>query len=86
VIPKNRQAGQPAVSKGDLPEYRRHRSYGTSKALKIFRKSSRIAIAAANRMPLKTRVVTKTARVFQKVRIVKQFNSKDNSELQVRLA
>lgn len=32
--------GQPAVPKGDQPEYRCHSTSGTSKALKIFRKSS----------------------------------------------
>ena len=50
------------------------RPYGTSRALKILRKSSRKGIAAANRMPLKTRVVTKTARVFEKVWVLKQIS------------
>jgi hypothetical protein len=68
VIPKNRQRRRPArCSERNLPENRCHSPYGTSKALKIFRKSSRKGIAAANRISLKTPVVTKTARVFQKV-------------------
>ena len=73
VIPKNRQpCGQPTVPERDLPEYRCHSLYGTSKALEIFRKSSRKGIASANRMQLKTRVVTKTPRVFQKLWLLKQ--------------
>ena len=59
-------------SKSDLPEYRCHSPYGTSKTLKIFRKSSPKGIAPANRKPPKTRVVTKTAREFRKVWVVRQ--------------
>ena len=44
-------AGQTTVPLGDLPEYQCRRSYGTSKALEILRKSSRKGVAAANRVP-----------------------------------
>jgi hypothetical protein len=60
MIPKiGSDDGQPAVPKGisrniDATALKEHR-----KALKILGKSSRKVIAAANRMPLKTRVVTK---------------------------
>jgi antirestriction protein ArdC len=56
----------------DPPEYRCHSPCGTLEGLKIFRKSSRKGIATANRMPLKTRVVTKIAGVFQNVWVRKQ--------------
>jgi hypothetical protein len=65
-------AGQTTVPTGDLPEYQCRRHCGTSKALEILRKSSRKGVAAANRMPLKTRVATKTAWVFQKVCLTEQ--------------
>jgi hypothetical protein len=53
-------------SEKDLPEYRYNSAYGTSKALKIFRKSSQKGISPSNRKRLKTRVATRASWVFRK--------------------
>jgi hypothetical protein len=85
VIPKNRQPRRPAA----VPKGMRQNVDATAlwniESLENLSQIIPKGIAAANRMPLKTRVLIRTAGVFQKVWLMKQHLQGDQSGPGIRV-